>query len=116
MITLEAFVTQTLTDIINGVAVAQAHARTKGARVNPSHLNFRTDQGVVKLYDAETRLIAQDIHFDIAVTATEGTEKKGGVGIFVGAFGLGSQGQSDKERSMISRISFDVPVILPAQQ
>jgi len=116
MITLEDFVSQTLKEIINGVVTAQKHAATKNARVNPPSLNFRVDQGVVKLWDDETQCIAQEVHFDVAVTATEGSETKGGVGIFVGALGLGSQGQTDKERSVVSRISFDVPILLPAQE
>jgi len=115
MIKLEDFVSETLKEIINGVAEAQLHAATKNARVNPGGLNFRTDQGVVKLWDPSTGQIAQEVHFDVAVTATEGTETKGGIGIFVGALGLGSQGHSEKEKSVVSRISFDVPIILPTQ-
>jgi hypothetical protein len=116
MIKLEDFVSETLKEIVNGVAAAQLHAATKKARVSPAGLSFRTDQGVVKLWDRETGQIAQEVHFDVAVTATEGTETKGGIGIFVGALGLGSQGQSEREKSIVSRISFDVPIILPTQK
>jgi hypothetical protein len=116
MIRLEDFVSQTIKEIINGVAAAQQHAKTKDAMVNPLGLNFRADQGVVRLYDGETGQIAQEVHFDVAVTASEGTETKGGVGVFVGAFGLGSQGKTGREKSIVSRITFDVPVLLPPQQ
>ena len=115
MITLEAFVTQTLTEIINGVIAAQANAATKQARVNPAGLDLTTGQGGQRLCVRGSGQLVQEVHFDVAVTATEGTETKGSIGIFVGALGLGSQGQSDKERSMVSRISFDVPILLPAQ-
>ena len=115
MIKLEDFVSQTIKEIINGVVTAQEYAATKGASVSPAGLNFRTDQGVVKLWDRGSGRLAQEIHFDVAVTATEGTQTKGGIGIFVGAFGLGSQGQTDKEKSLVSRINFDVPILLPAQ-
>lgn len=116
MIKLEDFVSEALKEIINGVTTAQNHAAAKNARVNPAGLNYRTDQGVVKLWDHETGEIAQEVHFDVAVTVTEGTETKGGMGIFVGAFGMGSHGQSEKEKSVVSRISFDVPIILPTQK
>jgi hypothetical protein len=113
MLKLEEFISETLKQIINGVSEAQLYALEKNACVNPSGLTFRTDQGQIRLYNPQTGDIAQEIHFDIAVTATEGTGTKGGVGVFVGALGLGSQGQSEKESSIVSRISFDVPVILP---
>ena len=116
MIKLEDFVSETLKEIINGVAAAQQHAKTMDAYVNPEGLTFRTDQGSVRLWDRATDRIAQEVHFDIAVTASEGTATKGGIGIFVGALGLGSQGHSEKEKSVASRIVFGVPIILPFQK
>ena len=109
---LKDFVAETLKQIIDGVSIAQTHGATKGARVNPGSLAFRTDQGM-QIYDNETGQIPQIIEFDVAVTTTEGTQTKGGVGIFVGPVGLGSQGQSDAGRSSISHIKFSIPVLLP---
>jgi len=62
------------------------------------------------------RQAVQRIDFDVAVTATEGTETKGGVGIMVGAIGLGSQGKSDASNASQSRIKFVVPMVLPSMQ
>jgi hypothetical protein len=116
MITLETFVSETLKEIINGVVAAQEHAKTKGAMVNAWGMS-RDDQGIVHFNHRDEALRdAQDVHFDIAVTATEGTETKGGVGVIVGVLGLGSQGQTEREKSVVSRISFDVPILLPIQK
>ena len=56
-----------------------------------------------------------EIEFDVAVTATDSTETKGGIGVFVGAIGLGSTGQSNHEGQSISRIKFQIAVDLPTQ-
>jgi hypothetical protein len=115
MVKLEDFVSETLKQIVNGVRTAQDYAMENGASINPSTLSFRTDQGEVRLYERKTGRIAQEIDFDIAVTTTEGTKTKGGIGIFVGPVGLGSQGQLDSTNSSMSRIKFKVPMLLPAQ-
>ncbi len=56
----------------------------------------------------------QLVDFDVALTVKEGTETKGGIGIFVGAFGVGSQGQSSAENASLSRVKFVVPITLPS--
>jgi hypothetical protein len=57
--------------------------------------------------------VVDEIEFDVAVTATEGTETKGGIGIMVGSIGLGAQGKSDRENTSVSRIRFRIPLVLP---
>ena len=55
------------------------------------------------------------IEFDVAVTVTGGSEKKGGIGVFSGVFGVGGQASSNAASSSVSRIKFSVPVILPTK-
>lgn len=117
MIKLEDFVAETLKQIIMGVKAAQEYAAENGAKVSPANLCLsHCAQGDVRLMEENTCRIAQEIDFDIAVTTTEGTETKGGVGIFVGPVALGTQGKSDAQNSSISRIKFQVPILLPNQQ
>lgn len=114
---LKAFVTAVLTEIIDGVKDAQRgpeHARD--GEVNPL---LSTNQGDLQ---RQGRLVSrwgqlvQSVKFDVAVTAEEGTGTKGGIGIFMGAFGLGSQGESKASQASVSRIQFEVPVSLPYQE
>jgi len=112
MIKLEDFVSETLHQILNGVIKAQEYAKELGGEVNPSSARFRTDQGM-QLYDKRDGSLIERVDFDIAVTTTEGTETKGGVGIFVGPVGLGSHGQSNSTNQSISNIKFTVPVKFP---
>ena len=113
---LREFVAETLRQLIDGVAVAQGYATEHGATVNPSDIWYQADQGVVKIQDRATGALVQEINFDVAVTANDGTKTKGGIGVFAGAVGLGSQGQSEASNQSISRIRFSVPLALPTTQ
>lgn len=109
---LKDFVAETLKAIVDGVVEAQGYYREKGGSINSASLSFRTDQGV-QMWDDNTMQPAQQIAFDVALTTTEGTETKGGIGVFVGPVGLGSQGKSDASNTSYSRIQFSVPILLP---
>jgi hypothetical protein len=59
-------------------------------------------------------LLVQTLDFDIAVTVTEGEQKKSGIGVLVAGVGLGKSGQSDARSETVSRLRFTVPVVFPA--
>lgn len=108
---LKQFITDALVEIIEGVKNAKTTIGDNGV-INPSAI------GNVSAYEGKSSYLAQGhkvctfVDFDIAVTVTEGTGTKGGIGVFAGAIGLGSQGQSTELNSTVSRIRFQVPVIL----
>lgn len=114
---LNEFATAVLTDIIAGVTNAQrdaAHARD--GEINPL---LSTQQG--ELQDQGRMVtrwgqLVQTVKFDVAVTVEEGTGTKGGIGIFMGVIGLGSQGESKESQATVSRIQFEVPVSLPYRE
>ena len=98
---LKDFIAETLKQIISGVRSAQESAIELGAKINPR------GGSVVEM---------RKVHFDIAVSTSEGTETKGGIGVVVGPVGsVGSQDQSDVASSSMSRLRFSVPVKLPVQ-
>jgi len=109
---LKDFVAETLREIIDGVVEAQEHYKTKGGSVNSGNITFRTDQGL-QMWDKKTGQPVQMVDFDVAVTTVEGSSTKGGIGVFVGPVGLGSQGKSDASSTSESKIRFQVPVLLP---
>jgi len=109
---LKDFVAETLKEIVDGVIEAQEYYKGKDGSVNSKYLTFRNDQGM-QMWHKDTGQPAQQIDFDVAVTTTEETETKGGIGVFVGAVGLGTQGKSDATNSSSSRIKFTVPIFLP---
>ena len=110
---LQDFVAQALSQIIEGVVAAQDAAEKRGAKVNPlltGTTESLSSQGLLWSGDDT----AQVVHFDVALTTTEGTGTKGGIGVFVGAVALGSAGQSRNEATSVSRVKFSVPLTLPA--
>jgi len=109
---LEDFVAETLRQIISGVVVAQDFAKEHGAQVNPKDTTFRSDQGM-RLFSGTDGAPIEEIAFDVAVTTVEDSQTKGGIGIFVGPVGIGTQGQSGASNSSESRIRFVVPLRLP---
>ena len=98
---LRDFVAETLKQIIDGVKLAQEHAKDAGAAINPPSPAHRAPQF---------------IEFDVAVTTTEGDQIKGGAGVFVGPVGLGTQAQSEATSSAVNRIKFSIPLLLPCQR
>ena len=112
---LRQFVAESLKQIMLGIADAQEAGGDTDAVVNPRGLNhYRTDAQLFQWSDDGRR--AEKVEFDIAVTTVDGTKTKGGIGVFVGPIGLGSQGQSDNSNSSESRIKFSLVVLFPSQK
>jgi len=111
---LKDFVSEALTQIIEGVHDAKEKVKDKGAEINP-HLIGGIDLVARHGGGIETSSgnVAHIVEFDIAVTIVEGKGTKGGIGIVTGAINLGSSGQSSTENSSISKIKFNVPLALP---
>jgi len=107
---LDEFVFETLKEIVAGVEKAQRFAEKHDAAVNPRRLVYvphqRATQGGIR---------SRRVIFDLSVSASEGKEGKGGLGIVVGPLALGSQGKTDASSVTTSRVRFSVPIMLPPQ-
>jgi hypothetical protein len=116
---LQDFIKETLVQIARGIEGAAGELKGTKAIVNPRNVQTRTDvdSDVYGFLDTREKFYkaVQKIEFDVAVTASTGTATKGGIGIMVGAIGLGSQGKSESQDSSISRIKFLVPMVLPME-
>ena len=104
----------TLSQLVEGVKDAQARTAEHGARVNP-HLTTSAELAVKHNILIASGEAAQLVQFDVALTTTEGTETKGGIGVVAGVFNLGSAGQSQTASSTVSHIKFAVPLVLPSE-
>jgi hypothetical protein len=108
---LKQFIADALVEIVEGVRNAKTTIGDDNI-FNPSpRMGTVTNEGGSS-YITHSHKVCTFVDFDIAVTVTEGTGTKGGIGVFAGAIGLGSQGQSNESNSTVSRIRFQVPVIL----
>lgn len=111
---LKDFISETLRQILGGVRDAQDYATEQGGKVVPAKIAFRTDQGL-QMWDRHDGTPIQMVEFDVAVTTSEGAATRGGIGVLVGAIGIGSQEQSNSSNQYASRIRFSVPLGLPKQ-
>ncbi|MEM9413262.1 MAG: hypothetical protein AAGA30_19285 [Planctomycetota bacterium] len=107
MVELKQFVSETLRQIIAGVADAQQQIDSEflGAAIAPSGQGTRDDT-----------ILNQTVTFDVAVMAESGTKTSGGIGITIGAINLGSTGKSSNDHSLTNRVQFSVPIHLPGQK
>jgi len=116
---LKDFVTESLVEIIEGITDAQARVSNTKSQVSPqiSSLFSKSQSGGANLalgWDNMGNLI-HTVDFDVAVTALEGTETKGGIGVVTGILALGSQGKSEESNQSISRLQFKVPISFQKQ-
>ena len=111
---LKDFVSQTLTQIVAGVQESQAFADQHAASVNPELSGTQAEAAKHGFLWSEAGF-AQIVSFDVALTVTEGTGTKGGIGVFAGAVTLGSSGQSATTNSSVSHVKFSVPLVLPVR-
>ena len=111
---IEEFVSESLTQIIRGVQKAQENVTGTGARINPQMRFTRKEESIGEAEGYGGQPVSY-VSFNVSVIASEGTGTKGGIGIVVGAIGLGSQGQSESSASNESRIQFKVPILMPTQ-
>ena len=92
---IKEFVSETLSQIIDGVVDVQQRSKEKNAVVAP-------------FYGYQ-----QKVCFDVAVTVVEGKEVTGKAGISVWSIGAGASGKSETSSSTVSRIQFEIPIELP---
>ena len=109
---LQEFVTESLTQILAGVKAAEERAVEHGGVINPRVRPVGGDKRGIALTATGERP-CEIVQFDVAVTVTEGTESKGGIGVVAGVFGVGVKGSSAMESSAVSRLKFSVPIAFP---
>ena len=87
--------------------------------MNPRHVRHNANEHVRAygwLAEKEEKLRAVHlVEFDIAVTATDGKENKGGIGVALGSIGLGTSRSRKEEHGRVAqnRISFSIPMVYP---
>jgi len=109
---LKDFVAKTLSEIIEGVIVSQQNVQDKGAIISPAQMAML---GGVLMSAPTGHQSVQLVDFDISLTEIQSGEVKGGIGVFFGSVGLGTQGKSETENSAMNRVKFSVPIIFPKQ-
>ena len=113
---LKDFISETLSQLIDGVLDAQSKVQKSGSRGGRISPHVRTPSDPKSLYGrTNDDLPVIFVDFDISLVAQEGTGTKGGIGVVTGFLALGSQGESKENFQTSHKIKFKIPVALPLQ-
>ena len=106
---LREFVRSTLLEIVAGVTDAQKALDEEGST---AVINAPAAGNLKQYYERGTRLLEM-VEFDVALTVTETTDKGLGGRLSIAAASIGTQRGTSIENSEVSRVRFQVPVVLP---
>lgn len=112
---LKEFVKETIVQVVNGIADANAALSSDTAFVASS--NIQTDNNFKYTTDKEgVKHYVTELDFDVAITAQKAKTGEGGVHMKVASvFELGGKGSSENINASISRIKFSLPLALPTE-
>jgi hypothetical protein len=119
---LEQFVETTLKQIISGVKKAQDATQIQGKHpseanvINPPVMYNADFAPNGKYFATQDRNLVHFVDFDVAVTADSHSKATGGVSLRIASMGFGGEGGVTDRDSVVSRIKFQVPIILPRAQ
>ncbi len=110
MLKLKDFITESLTQIVEGIREAQKQTAETGALINP--VVGVSSEGRIAYVDDRHNQFAQRVEFDVAVGATEERKAAGKVGVLWVVAG-GVEGEKTSGTETASRIRFGVYVAFP---
>lgn len=105
---LKDFVAESLKQIIDGVLEAQKYSDENGGCIAPVVVVKEPRGGGYTLKSSV-------VEFDIAVTAQKSAEREGKAVIVIPYFGMGGKLASGEQSATVSRVKFEIPVVLPTQ-
>lgn len=116
---LSDFISQTLSEIIDGVKSAQEHAKENDAAINPPHVNYSDEKKAHFIIGSrrgkDDAPLLTSIDFDILLTIGEGKGGEGSVSILAAALKLGIKGEKTEHAEATNKIKFNILAKLPQQ-
>ncbi len=104
---LKTFISQTLTEIIEGVKQAQEATKESGAIINPS----QSKENYICEWNGNRTI--GDVQFSVGLKVEENENLNAKIGVISGIFSFGAKGENQESTSANSNIKFSVPVALP---
>lgn len=108
---LKEFIKEVLSDVTDAVAESQQELKN-GCVIMPLINNKENTGNYVKLNNGEYIQLS-NIKFDVAVTVNEDTDRKTKIGVLSSALSLGTEKSRGVMSSEVSRITLEIPVLLP---
>lgn len=108
---LKEFIKEVLADITDAVAESQQELKN-GCIIAPIINNRNNTDNLVKLNKGGYAIVS-NVHFDVAVTLNEDTDRKTKIGVLSSALSLGTEKKRGVISSEVSKITLDIPILLP---
>lgn len=108
---LKEFIKEVLADITDAVAESQQELKN-GCIIAPIINNSNNTDNLVKLNKGGYAIVS-NVHFDVAVTLNEDTDRKTKIGVLSSALSLGTEKKRGVISSEVSKITLDIPILLP---
>jgi hypothetical protein len=117
---LGEFISQTKSEIIDGVSRAQQYASDKGAEINPRHINWSDTKKSFYINPGQSGSdlapMLTPIDFDVLIAIKEDDSQEAGIGVFAAALGIGLKGKVQDTSELAHRIKFQILAKLPQQK
>jgi len=108
---LKDFITETLTQMMEGVKNAQEKAKEFGAIVNPPSIHKK--ESTINLGNLGEYQRIQTIEFEVSLTSTSTNDTQKGISVAFAGIGLGSGKGNNEQNAIVNRIKFEIPIALP---
>jgi len=110
---LQEFISSVLMQLIEGVVQAQEFAQSHNVEIFPEEKFFSDFEKMSRT--TKTKRLVNFVEFDVAVVVVESKDLSGGMGIRVPGWNIGYHAKTETEKSIVNRIKFSVPIVLPTQ-
>lgn len=112
---LTEFIKETLKSIATAVEESKETFKSKGGEINPNNFtiangNFNYIKNAVGRSDGK---ILSLIEFEVVLSKETKEANAGGIGVLFGAVNLGGKIESGASDNAITKIKFEIPVVLP---
>ena len=110
---LGSYVSHVLTEIVNGVVVAQKEVDHLNAKINPTGLSITEGSKNLTLKTTDAN-VASFVEFDISLVAESKTSGEGGFKLSILKLGANAKVGAEDKQANSHKVKFKVPVLLPA--
>jgi hypothetical protein len=107
---LKEFVKEVLTQLTEGVELAQSELYGKDIIINPSEANGTTKRNY-EIWGKKRSI--ENIEFEVALTNSAEKENTRGIGVFFSGMSIGSKNNDDVKNIIATKIKFGISIILP---
>ena len=104
---IKEFVTEVIVQIRDGIKDAEEKT---GSNILPTD-NYE-DGRVITTRNCGDYSPVANLVFELSIVDNKKDGKSGGIGVFLGNVGIGAKGNEETEQTSLSKIKFNIPILL----